>query len=139
MGSRSIMTSGQGSIAPQAMALRVHFGGEGTIGEVTVRKAGAASNLSPAFEINRRTGNDLTYVVSYGGLALGQSRSAIVAEIEIASVDGSVGITIDPQLTMLSDQGGMMKATVANSKLQVSGTTIGNGLTRPHAPGHEVN
>ena len=138
-----LMTS-SGSIAPQAMALKVHFNGEGTIANVVVRKAGAAKDLGAAFEFNRQIGNDLSYVISYdpsnGGLNLGTSHSAIVAEIEIDVTDGNVGISVDPSLTMLSDQGGMTTATVANGKLEVSGTTIVKSQTpRPHAPGNEVN
>lgn len=138
-----LMTS-SGSTAPQAMSLKVHFDGEGTISNVAVRKAGAAKDLSAAFEISRQNGSDLSYVVSYdphnGGLNLGTSHSAIVAEIEIDVTDGGVGISVDPSLTMLSDQGGMTTATVANGKLEVSGTTIVKGQTpRTHAPGHEVN
>ena len=137
-----IMTAGPGSIVPQAMSLRVHFDTEGTIGEVAVRRAGVAKNIDAVFEFSRRSGNDLSYLVSYDprGLALGVSRSAIVAEIEIESVDANVSISIDPLLTMLADQAGTMKATVANGKLEVKGTTIGSGTSpRPRTPGHEVN
>jgi hypothetical protein len=138
-----LMTS-SGSIAPQAMSLKVHFDGEGTVSNVTVRKAGAARDLGTAFEINRQSGNDFSYVVSYdphnGGLALGASHSAVVAEIELDVADGRVGITVDPSLTMLSDQGGMTTATVANGRLQVSGTTIVKGeMPGPRTPGNEVN
>jgi hypothetical protein len=139
-----VVMSSTGSTAPQAMSLKVHFNGEGTIGNVAVRKAGAAKDLGAAFEISRQNGNDLSYVVAYdphsGGLNLGSSHAAIVAEIEIDVLDGGVGISIDPSLTMLSDQGGMTTATVANGKLEVSGTTIVKGQTpHPHAPGNEVN
>jgi hypothetical protein len=139
-----IMTASDNSIVPQSMSLRAHFDVEGAMGEVTVRRAGAASNAGVAFEINRRLGNDLSYLVSYdprnGGLVLGQSRSAVVAEIEIESVQGNVSISIDPTLTMLSDRSGTVTATVANGKLVVNGTTIGSGMSpRPRAPGHEVN
>jgi hypothetical protein len=139
-----VVVTSSGSTAPQAMSIKVHFDGEGTISNVAVRKAGAAKDLGAAFEISRRNGNDLSYVIAYdphtGGLNLGSSHSAVVAEIEIDVVDGGVGISIDPSLTMLSDQGGMTTATVANGKLQINGTIIGKGQTpRPHAPGNEVN
>jgi len=139
-----IMTASGNSIAPQAMSLRVHFDTQGTLGEVAVRRAGAASNAGVAFEINRRLGNDLSYLVAYdpsnGGLSLGQSRSAVVAEIEIASIDANVAVSVDPSLTMLSDQTGTSTATVANGRLEVKGTTIESGASpRPRTPGHEVN
>jgi hypothetical protein len=139
-----VVLTSSGSTAPQAMSLKVHFDGEGTVSNVAVRKAGAAKALTAAFEISRQNGSDLSYVVSYdsrnGGLNLGTSHSAIVAEIEIDVTDGGAGISVDPSLTMLSDQGGMTTATVANGKLEVSGTTIMKGQTpRAHAPGHEVN
>ncbi len=137
-----IMTASSSSITPQSMSLRVHFDTEGTIGDVAVRKAGVAKDMATIFETSPRSGSDQSYVVSYDprGLNLGASRSAVVAEIEIESADANVSISIDPLLTMLGDQAGTMKATVANGKLEVSGTTIGNGVSpRPRTPDHEVN
>ena len=132
-----IMTTRPGSIAPQAMSLRVHFDRE--VGNVTIGKAGAAKNLGAPFEITRRAGNDVSYLISYGGLALGASHSAVVAEVEIDSVDGAVGISVDPRLTMLSDQAGLMSATVENGNLDVSGTAIRSFQPQPHKPGSGVN
>jgi hypothetical protein len=136
-----ILTS-RGLGAPQAMSLRVHFESDAAIGEVVVRSAGAAKDVPLVFETSRRSDNDVSYLVAYDprGLALGASRSAVVAEIEIESADSGIAISIDPLLTMLSNQAGTMKATVGNRNLEVSGMTIGSGkLPRPHAPGHEVN
>jgi len=127
------------------MAIRLHFETDGSMGVVTVRSAGAAKDAgTPLFEMSPRMGDDLSYLVSFdprnGGLKLGDSRSAVVAEIELQSIDGNVAIKIDPKLTMLSDQAGTMTATVGNGKLKVSGTTIGSGASpRPRTPGHEVN
>ena len=131
-----IMTAGKGSIAPQAMSLRVHFDGE--VGNATIRRAGAAKDLAAAFETGRFAGNDLSYLISYGNLFLGTQASAVVAEIEVESSNAM--LTIDPQLTMLSNQAGTMTASVANGKLKVTGTKIGSGETpRPRTPIHEVN
>jgi hypothetical protein len=130
-----IMSIGPDSSTPQSMALRVHFDAEGNMGEASVHKAGAAKDLAVPFEITRRLDNDLTYLISYGGLVIGESRSAVVAEIEIESAEGAVGISVDPQLTMLGDQAGQMAATVANGKLHVSGATIGK--LAPHRPNEE--
>src|SRR6185295_4000110 len=131
-----IMTAGKGSIATQAMSLRVHFDGDAD--NVTIRKAGAAKDLAVAFETDRFAGNDLSYLVSYGNLFLGSSASAVVAEIEVESSNAT--LSIDSQLTMLSNQAGTMTASVSNGKLQVAGTKIGNEATpRPRTPGHEVN
>jgi hypothetical protein len=137
-----IMTASPASITPQSMSLRVHFDTPGTLGEVAVGRAGVANETAAVFETSRRSGNDLSYLVSYDprGLALGASRSAVVAEIEIESADAHVSISIDPMLTMLSDQAGTMKATVANGNLEVRGTTIGSDASpRPRTPDHEVN
>ncbi len=131
-----IMTVNAGSIVPQAMSLRIHFDGE-ALGEAAVRKAGVAKDVPTVFELSRQSGNDLAYLVSYDprGLALGVSRSVVVAEIDVESVDTDVSLSVDPLLTMLSDQSGTLTATVANGKLQVSGTTIRSGNTpRSHAP-----
>jgi len=136
-----IMTARPGSIVPQTMSLEVHFDAEG-VGEAVVRRAGVARDLNTVFEFSRRTGNDLSYLVSYDprGLDLGVSRSAVVAEIEIEPVESAVSISIDPLLTMLGDQTGTTKATVANGKLGVSGTTIGTARPpRPRPPRPEVN
>ena len=127
------------------MALRLHFETDGTMGTIAVRSAGAAKNAgTPLFEMTPRMGDDLSYLVSFdprnGGLKLGESHSAIVAEIELQSIDGNVTISIDPELTMLSDPAGATTATVGNGKLKVSGTTIGSGASpRPRTPGREVN
>jgi hypothetical protein len=131
-----IMSAGRGSIAPQAMSLRVHFDGEA--GNVSIRKAGAAKDLAVAFETDRFAGNDLSYLVSYGNLFLGSSASAVVAEIEVESSNAT--LSIDSQLTMLSNQAGTMTASVSNGKLKVTGTKIGNGAApHPRTSGHEVN
>jgi uncharacterized repeat protein (TIGR01451 family) len=130
-----IMTAGQGSVAPQAMSLRVHFDGE--VGNASIRKAGAAKDLAVAFETNRFAGDDLSYLVSYGNLVLGNTASAVVAEIEIEA--GSAQLSIDPQLTMLGNQAGTMTASVANGKLKVRGTKIGSGATPRPRTYHEVN
>jgi hypothetical protein len=126
-----IVTAAPGSIAPQAMSLRVHFDRE--VGNATIRKA---KDLNVVFEAGRVAGNDLSYLVSYGNLALGTAQSAVVAEIEI---DGdNARLSIDPQLTMLSDRSGTSNATVSNGRLEVNGTTIGD-RPPPHPPGNEVN
>jgi hypothetical protein len=134
-----IMTIRPGSIVPQAMALRVHFEGETAPGEATVRRAGVTKDLSTPFEVTRRSGNDLSYLVSYGGMVLGQSRSAVIAEIEIDSVDGAVAISVDPRVTMLGDQAGLLSATVENGKLEVSGTMVRSIPPRPYPPEKDVN
>jgi hypothetical protein len=134
-----IMTARPGSIVPRTMSLKVHFDAE-VVGEAAVRRAGVAKNLDTVFEFSRRTGSDLSYLVSYDprGLALGVSRSAVVAEIEIEPAGAVVSISIDPLLTMLGDQTGTTRATVANGKLEVSGTTIGTARP-PRPPRPEVN
>jgi len=93
-----IMTTEAGSVTPQAMSLRIHIDGE--VGTAAVRRAGAAKDLAVAFETGQLDGNDLSYLVSYGNLVLGPSRSAVVAEIDIEA--GNVTLAIDPQLTMLA-------------------------------------
>ncbi len=132
-----IMTARPGSIVPQAMSLRVHF--DRGVGNVTIGKAGAAKDLAVPFEITRRSGNDVSYLISYGGLVLGESHSAVVAEIEIDSLGGDVAIGVDSRLTMLGDQAGLMSATVGNGKLEVSGTAIGGVPPRPHTPENKAN
>jgi|GEM_PF-416546 len=137
-----IMAARPGSIVPQTMSLKLHFEAEGAVGEVAVRRAGVAKDLNTVFEFSRRTGDDLSHLVSYDprGLVLGASRSAVVAEIEIDSVEAAISISIDPRLTMLGDRTGAMKATAGNGKLELSGTTIGPARPpRPRSPRVEMN
>ncbi len=135
-----IMTANAGSMTPQSMSFRAHFESDGAMGNVTVRSAGAANGAGvPLFEISPRMENDLSYLVSYdprnGGLKLGASHAAVVAEIEFAANNANIAISLDPAVTMLSDLSGTMTATVANGKLKVSGTTIrGDASPRPRAP-----
>jgi len=136
-----LMTS-RGSVAPQSMSLKLHVGGDAAIGDVTVRRAGAAKDVPTVFETSRRSGNDVSYLVAYDprGLSFDQSHSAVVAEIEIAGAQSNLTVSIDPLLTMLSNQGGTAKATVANGHLEVRGTAAGDDSSpRPRTPGHEVN
>ncbi len=140
-----IMTANAGSMTPQSMSFRAHFETDGTIGDVTVRSAGAAKSAGvPLFEMSPRKGSDLSYIVSYdprnGGLNLGASHSAVVAEIEVAANDANISISLDPAVTMLSDQSGTMTATVANGKLKLNGATIRNDMPKqPRAPRSEMN
>src|SRR3954452_10378642 len=137
-----VMVTSRGSAAPQSMSLKLHVGGEAAIGDVIVRRAGAAKNVPTVFETSRRSGNDVSYLVAYDprGLSFDASRSAVVAEIEIAGADANLTVSIDPLLTMLSNQGGTSKATVANGHLEVRGTAApGDSSPRPRTPGHEVN
>ena len=136
-----VMTS-RGSAAPQSMSLKLHVGGDAAISDVVVRRAGAAKDVPTVFETSRRSGNDVSYLVAYDprGLSFDESHSAVVAEIEIAGAGANLSVSIDPLLTMLSNQGGTVKATVANGKLEVRGTAAGRDLSpRPRTPGHEVN
>ncbi|MGA8807603.1 MAG: hypothetical protein WB973_06965, partial [Thermoanaerobaculia bacterium] len=69
---------------------------------------------------------------------LGASASAVVAEIEVAGSNAT--LSIDPQLTMLSNQAGTMTASVANGRLKVTGTNLGSGATpNPRTPDHKAN
>jgi len=112
-----IVTRDPNAAMPHAMSLNLKFDGAG---EATIRRAGAASIGSPAFEVSRHTDDTLTYLVTYDS-SLEINGSAVIAEIEIAR---GARIEIDSKLTMLSDQGGMHNATVANGALKVSGTVV---------------
>jgi hypothetical protein len=137
-----ILSVSPDSMTPQAMALSVHFETRGAIGNVTARRAGVTRDIAAVFEISMQSGNDLAYLVSYDprGLDLGPSRSAVVAEIELATAPARATMTISATRTMLTDQGGTIKATVGNKKLSVKGIAIGNGASpRPLNPNHRLN
>jgi hypothetical protein len=133
------VTAAPGSSTPQAMSLRVRF--TGAVGSASIQRAGAARDLKPAFETSRRAQNTLSYLVAFdqrtGGLALGATRSAVVAELVIEAREGSVGIEVDPALTQLTNQAGTRKATVAGGTLRVSGTSIDIG--RPDMQKRNIN
>jgi hypothetical protein len=135
-----VMTS-RGSVAPQTMSLKLHVGGA-AISDITVRRAGAAKDVPAIFETSQRSGMDVSYVVAYDprGLTFDASRSAVVAEVEMAGAGAELSLSIDPALTMLGNQAGTVKATVANGKLEVKGTSAaGDSSPRPRTPGHTVN
>jgi hypothetical protein len=110
------------------MSLKIHFDSAGSLGDVTIHRAGAAEDDRPLFEISRRSGNELSYLVSLSGderLTPGNSQPVVVAEIELAAVPGQrIAITIDPKLTTLTDRGGRAEARVAGGTLRVSGALI---------------
>jgi hypothetical protein len=99
--------------------------------------------MQPVFEINRRSGDAISYLVSFDErtpLLAGDARSFVIAEIEI-STDAATRLEIDPVLTMLTTNGGQQKATVAAGTLQVRGTTTGpnHDAPRRQAPGTSSN
>ena len=113
---------------PQAMSLRVRAAG-GKI--VAVRRAGAAKDLQPLFETTPAEPDGIAYLVSFGA-----SVNGVVAEVEVAAPAGAVvDLGLDPELTMLTDRSGEEKATVANGRLRIAGTTIG----RDRAPSKPRN
>ncbi|HEV2721585.1 MAG TPA: IPT/TIG domain-containing protein [Thermoanaerobaculia bacterium] len=104
--------------SPQALSLRVRAAG-GAI--VAVRRAGAAGDLHPLFENSPTQPDGIAYLVSFGAAVNG-----VVAELEVRAPAGAaVDLALDPELTMLTDRSGEEKATVANGRLRLTGTTIG--------------
>jgi len=138
-----VMMTSRGSAAPQSLSLKLHVSGDAAVGDVIIRRAGAAKDVPTVFETSRRSGNDVSYLVAYDprGISFDESRSAVVAEIEIAGAGANMSVSIDPALTMLSNQAGTSKATVTNGHLEVRGTAArgDSSSPRPRTPGHEVN
>jgi hypothetical protein len=100
----------------EALSLRVVFTGD------PVRKAAihSVAGTRPVFEISRSAPGSLAYLLAVNGRV-----SGVVAEIEVETA-GQVAIDVDPDLTLLSNGGGTLKATVAGGTLRVSGTAIGD-------------
>ena len=137
-----VVTMAPGSSTPESLALRVRF--SEAIGEASARHAGA---VQPVFEINRRTADTLSYLVTFDErtpLLTGGERTFVIAEIELAS-GVAARLEIDPALTLLTANGGQQKATVATGTLQVRGTTVGarnvpaNDTPRKQAPNSSSN
>jgi hypothetical protein len=110
------------SETPQSLSIRLRF--ESAVSDETiVRRTGAAKDVAPMFEINRRNGNELSYLLAFdqsnGGLQLGES-AVVVAEIEIDSLHAGK-VSIDPTVTMLCNATGTRSATVANGMLHIVG------------------
>jgi hypothetical protein len=119
-----------GSEVPQAMSLRVVFTGS-PVRNAIIRRAGAARDVQPSFEISRRSSNALSYLLVFNESKRGIAGA--VAEIEIeASPGATIGVEVDPVLTLLSNRGGTRKASVAGGTLRVTGTTIESD--RPNVP-----
>jgi hypothetical protein len=115
-----IVTMDAGSAAPKGLSISVRFNGAATDAAIN-----RGDGLEPLFEISRRNGNTLSYLLAFDArnpLVLGSSRSAVVAEVEV-SAPGALRLDFDPALTMLVD--GARKATVANRMLRLNGTAIG--------------
>ncbi len=122
-----IVTAAPDSPLPHALSLRVRVSGRAEI--AAVRRAGAAGQLQPLFEVTRRLPDGIAYLLSMGETAL---PGGAVAEIEVAAAPGApVELDIDPSLTLLSDRKGMQKATVANGRLRIGGTTLGRDRAQP--------
>jgi len=118
---------GADSVAPQAMSLRVKF--SEAVKSAEIHRAGVAAGAKTAFEISRPLDDSLAYLVVFddrvSGSGLQPGQQSVIAEIEIEARAGAgVSIEIDPELTMLSDQGGTRSATVAAGTLRVTGTKI---------------
>ena len=118
------VSSKPGSEVPQALSLRVVFTGS-PVSDATIHRAGETRDMQPGFEISRRTPNSLSYLLSFeawkGRLA------GVVAEIELdARPNARLAVDVDPALTLLSNQGGTRRATVATGTLRVTGTSIGS-------------
>jgi hypothetical protein len=123
-----IVTMDEGSAVPQALSLRVGF--TGAARDVVVHRAGG---LAPIFEVSRGGDDAKSYLIAFGEnapFALGSSRSAVIAEIELTAA-GAVRLEIDPALTMLVDATGTRKATVASGTLRANGTSIQRDPSSP--------
>jgi hypothetical protein len=121
--------------APQAMSLKVVFDRTGVASTATIRRAGEMAKAQPVFEIVRSTEGTLSYLVSYDR-ALGNGGSAVVAEIELGAraAAGSLHVGVDAAGTLLSDEGGVRKATVGTQTLTVNGIVIEGETREPRAP-----
>jgi hypothetical protein len=124
-----IVGAAPGSEIPQALSLRLMFGGEAPT-SAAIHRAGNARELEPAFEISRNTPDSLAYLLSFNprqglfAFAPGQ-RSGVIAEIEIEARPGAnISVAIDPALSMLVNSGGTRSATVAGGTLQLHGTSL---------------
>ena len=99
-----------GSDSPHAMSLTVRI--PDATATATVHRAGAAAAPQPAFEISRRTGGAVSYLVSFDEYAPGFT-SGVIAQIELDAQSASRGVlVIDPALTLLSNTDGTRKATL---------------------------
>jgi hypothetical protein len=109
------VTAAPDSEVPGALSLRVVFRG-GAVRNAVIRHAGS---IEPSFEISRRAGDALSYLLMFDGRA----RGGVVAEIEVDTA-ADVAVDVDPALTILSNIAGTRRATVAAGTLQVHGTKI---------------
>jgi hypothetical protein len=133
-----IVDAAEGS-APQAISFKVRL--DTRSGALAVRRAGAATELQPSFEISRAAAGEVSYLVAFdtregGGLAL--HGPTVVAEVELPVRTNGTRLEMDPAVTLLSDASGTRKATVANGGLKLTGTDVAGREPRPITPRKEV-
>jgi Carboxypeptidase regulatory-like domain/IPT/TIG domain/Dockerin type I domain len=118
-----IFEAAAGGTVPQAISLKVRV--QSGIAPLAVRRAGAAAEAVPMFEISRIAAGQLSYLVAFDQTrgALAVSGASVIAEIELPRA--AFGrLELDPAVTLVTDASGTRKATVANGALRVAGTTI---------------
>jgi hypothetical protein len=128
-----IVTPAAGGATPEAFAMKIVL--DGDVDGVSVHRAGVAANVAPSFEVARRSGGDMAYLVVFGGaerLALSGGAPAVIAEVEVGGA--GVRLDFDRDVTLAGDAAGTWKATVANGKLTLSGTAI---APAPRKPQHD--
>ncbi len=119
-----------------ALSVTVHLQGA-EASSTAVRRAGLMAAVQPRFEITRQSDDAISYLVAYDH-PFEADAPTVVAEIDLGAVDAGpeVRLEVDPALTLLTDSGGMRKATVGNGMLKVGGTRVGGGPSgeRPRNP-----
>jgi hypothetical protein len=111
-----------GSVAPQALALRVVSDAEVTL---SARRAGVTAALTPVFEISRADrGSVAQLLVLDTAMLLPQDGSAVV----IGEIEWTAGrptrLEFDPASTLLSNGGGTRSARAASGTLRLQGLAV---------------
>ena len=124
-----VIVSSGGEIAPGALSLRLRI--EGATSEPAIHRIVGGT---PSFEITRASAHELSYLVSFDGNGwLKAAQPTTIAEIEL-TVEESAHLSLDPALTMLSDRGGMHKATAAARTLLLGEINIDARDPRDRTP-----
>ena len=109
-----------GSVAPQSFAFKLVLSRDAV---VSIEKSGDIASCTPVFSWS----NDVSYVVVFDAnrCPLVGGTTLEVARVSVAQLGPwPLVIDFDPAVTILSDQGGRITATVAKGNLALTGITV---------------
>ena len=126
-----MVSTAPGSVPPQSFAFKLVLSRDAV---TSIEKSGDVANCTPAFTWS----NNVSYlaVFDHNRCPLLGGTTYEVARVSVAQL-GPWPLTIDfePSVSILSDQGGTISATVSRGNLRLTGITL-DATTRRRSAGH---